>query len=66
MLRADFKHVVESRCSEIDAITMLRTILERKSLQLIQEIECDYIAAWEHTKLIHHYTDFHVLVSSSS
>ena len=48
VFRADFKHVVESRYSERDAITILRASLEGKPLELIKGIRCDYKAVWDY------------------
>ena len=53
VFRADFKHVVESRYSERDAITILRASLEGKPLELIKGIGCDYKAAWDYLDSIY-------------
>ena len=45
---ADFKHAVDSKCSKKDAISLLRTSLSGKPLELIKGIGSDYNAAWEH------------------
>ena len=52
MFRTDFKHVVESRYSERDAITILRASLEGKPLELIG-IRCDYKAEWDYLDSIY-------------
>ena len=46
--RSDFKHVVDSRYDKRDAITLLRTSLQGKPLELIKGIGSDYNAAWEY------------------
>ena len=48
IFKADFKHAIESRYSKRDAITMLRTCLKEKPLELIKGIGSDYNAAWEY------------------
>ena len=48
IFRADFKHTIESRYSKRDAITLLRTCLKEKPLELIQGIGSDYDAAWQY------------------
>ena len=53
VFRADFKHVVESRYSERDAITILRASLEGRLLELIEGIGCDYKAAWDNLDSIY-------------
>ena len=53
VFRADFKHVVESRYSERDAITILRASLEGRPLELIRGIGCDYKAAWDYLDSIY-------------
>ncbi|XP_028399264.1 uncharacterized protein LOC114522722 [Dendronephthya gigantea] len=46
--RADFKHLVENRYSKRDAITILRSSLQGKPLEMIKGIGQDYDAAWEY------------------
>ena len=46
--KVDFKHLVETRCSKRDAITLLRASLQGKPLELIKGIGQDYDAAWEY------------------
>ena len=53
VFRSDFKHVVESRYTERDAITILRASLEGKPLELIKGIGCDYKAAWDYLDSIY-------------
>ena len=48
IFRADFKHAIESRYAKRDAITLLRTCLTDKQLDLIRGIESDYETAWEY------------------
>lgn len=48
IFHADFKHAIESRCTKRDAISLLRTCLTDKPLDLIREIVSDYDAAWEY------------------
>ena len=48
IFRSDFKHAVEARYTKRDAITLLRTFLKDKSLELIKGIGSDYDAAWEY------------------
>ena len=53
IFKADFKHLVETRYSKRDAITLLRSSLQGKPLELIQGISQDYDAAWEYLDLIY-------------
>ena len=53
IFRADFKHAIESRYAKRDAITMLRTWLTDKPLDLIRGIRYDYEAAWEYLESIY-------------
>ncbi|KAK3699223.1 hypothetical protein QZH41_002093 [Actinostola sp. cb2023] len=46
--RADFQHLVGTRYSKRDAITVLRNSLEGKPLEIIKVIGSDYQAAWEY------------------
>ena len=46
--RADFKHLIEKRYSKRDAITILRSSLQGKPLEMIKGIGQDYDAAWEY------------------
>ena len=46
--RADFKHLVESRYSKRDAITILRSSLQGKPREMIKGIGQDNDAAWEY------------------
>ena len=48
IFKADFKHVVETRYGKRDAITILRTSLQGKPLDMIKGIGQDYDAAWEY------------------
>ena len=48
IFKADFKHLVETRHSKRDAITLLRASLQGKPLELIKGIGQDYDAAWEY------------------
>ena len=47
IFRSDFKHAIEARYTKRDAITMLRTCLKEKPLELIKGIGSDYEAAWD-------------------
>ena len=49
----DFKHMVDKRYSKRDAITLLRTCLQGKPLELIKGIGSDYDAAWEYLDSIY-------------
>ena len=53
IFKADFKHLVESRYSKWDAITILRSNLSGKPLELIKGIGQDYDAAWEYLESIY-------------
>ena len=53
IFKADFKHAIESRYSKRDSITLLRTCLKDKPLELIKGIGCDYDAAWEYLDSIY-------------
>ena len=46
IFKSDFKHLVETRYSKRDAITLLRASLQGKPLELIKGIGQDYDAAW--------------------
>ena len=53
IFKADFKHLVESRYSKRDAITLLRASLQGKPLELIKGIGQDYDAAWEYLESVY-------------
>ena len=53
IFRADFKHAIESRYTKRDSITLLRTCLKEKPLELIKGIGSDYDAAWEYLDAIY-------------
>jgi hypothetical protein len=53
IFKADFKHAIESRYSKRDSITLLRTCLKDKPLDLIKGIGSDYDAAWEYLDSIY-------------
>ena len=53
IFRADFKHAIESRYAKRDAITLLRTCLKDKPLELIKGIGSDYDTAWEYLDSIY-------------
>ena len=46
MFKSDFKHIAHSKYSKRDAITLLRTCLVGKLLQLIQGLGNDLEAGW--------------------
>ena len=48
IFKADFKHAIEAKYSNRDAITFLRSCLQGKPLDLIKGIGTDYKAAWEY------------------
>ena len=48
IFRSDFKHAVDSRYSKRDAISLLRTSLQGRPLELIKGIGTDYDAAWSY------------------
>ena len=48
----DFKHAIEAKYSKRDAITLLRTCLHDKPLELIKGLGSDYDAAWEYLDAI--------------
>ena len=48
IFRSDFKHAVDSRYSKRDAISLLRTSLQGRPLDLIKGIGTDYDAAWSY------------------
>ena len=52
IFKTDFKHLVEGRYSKRDSITILRSSLNGKPLELIKGIGHDYDAAWEHLESI--------------
>lgn len=53
IFRSDFKHAIESKYSKRDLITILRTCLQDKPLELIKGIGTDYDAAWEYLDVIY-------------
>ena len=53
IFRADFRHAVDSRFSKREAISLLRTSLSGRPLELIKGIGSDYDAAWEHLDAIY-------------
>ena len=53
IFRADFRHAVDSRFSKRDAISLLRTSLSGRPLELMKGIGSDYDAAWEHLDAIY-------------
>ena len=48
IFRSDFKHAVDSRYSKRDGISLLRTSLQGRPLDLIKSIGTDYDAAWSY------------------
>lgn len=48
IFRSDFRHVVDTRHSKRDAISLLRTYLQGRPLELIKGIGADYDAAWSY------------------
>ena len=48
IFRSDFRHAVDSRYSKRDAISLLRTSLQGRPLELIKGIGTDYDAAWSY------------------
>jgi hypothetical protein len=48
IFKADFKHIVEARYGKRDAITILRSSLQGKPLDMIKGIGHDYDAAWDY------------------
>ena len=53
IFQADFRHAVDSKLSKRDAISLLRTSLSERPLELIKGIGSDYDAAWEHLDAIY-------------
>ena len=53
IFRSDFKHAIEVKYSKRDSITLLRTCLRDKPLELIKGIGSDYDAAWEYLDSIY-------------
>ena len=53
IFRADFKHAVDTRYGKRDAISLLRTSLQGRPLELIKGIGTDYDAAWEYLDSIY-------------
>ena len=53
IFRSDFKHTIEAKYSKRDAITLLRTCLRDKPLELIKGLGSDYHAAWEYLDAIY-------------
>ena len=51
--KSDFKDLVESRYSKRDAITILRSCLQGKPLEMIKGIGQDYDAAWEYLEAVY-------------
>ena len=48
IFRADFKHAVETQCSDRDAITILRSCLGAEPAKLVEGISCDLESAWRY------------------
>ena len=48
VFKSDFTHIIDSRYGKRDAITILRTCLEGRPLEMIRGIGTDYDAAWDH------------------
>ena len=48
IFRSDFKHAVDGRFNKRDAISLLRTSLQGRPLELIKGIGTDYDAAWSY------------------
>ena len=48
IFRSDFKHAVDTRYTKRDAISLLRTSLQGRPLELIKGIGTDYDAAWSY------------------
>ena len=53
IFKADFKHLIETRYSKRDSITLLRASLQGKPLELIKGIGQDYDAAWGYLEAIY-------------
>ena len=53
IFKADFKHAFEPRYSKGDAVTLLRTCLNGRPLELIKGIGTNYDAAWEYLDSIY-------------
>ena len=53
IFKSDFKHAIERKYSKRDAITMLRTCLKDKPLQLIKGIGTSYDAVWHYLDAIY-------------
>lgn len=53
IFRSDFKHAIEAKYSKRDSITLLRTCLRDKPLELIKGIGSDYDAAWDYLDSIY-------------
>ena len=53
IFKAVFKHLVETRYSKRDSITLLRSCLQGKPQELIKGIVQDYDAAWEYLDSIY-------------
>ena len=53
IFRADFNHAVDTRYGKRDAISLLRTSLQGRPLELIKGIGTDYDSAWEYLDSIY-------------
>ena len=53
IFKSDFIHLIDSRYGKRDAITILRSCLQGRPLELIRGIGSDYDAAWEHLDSIY-------------
>ena len=53
IFQSDLKHPIDARYSKRDAITILRTCLQGKPLDLIKGIGSDYDVAWEYLDSIY-------------
>ena len=53
VFRSDFKHLIDCRYTKRDAITILRSCLQGRPLELIRGIGSDYDAAWEQLESVY-------------
>ena len=48
IFKSDFKHIIGTKYNNRDAITLLRTALSGKPLEMMKGIGLDYSAAWDY------------------
>ena len=58
IFKSDFKHIIGTKYNNRDAITLLRTALSGKPLEMMKGIGLDYSAAWDYLDSVYGDTRF--------